>query len=207
MPLLPFSEPTERIVQLLQERQPFSPPAGDRSAAPRRIAPAHGNEPLSRVQLHQIVNGALNDCRRSLPEWGPAEVSLSIVLTAVSVPDMECGVYVEDVIHSGERAWRLTDAGNGITGNEGGDKCLAAALLICGDLRYPGARTPGMRYGTLLVLAGALAEAIYQRSMRHGLDATVNMTPDLGAVNTARRVRRSLRHIVTVEIDEIESSV
>jgi hypothetical protein len=206
MPLLPFSEPTERIVQLLQERQPFSSPGDDRSAAPKLNTLAHGNESLSRERLHEIVNGALNDYRRSLPEWGSAGVSLSILFAAISVPGVECGLYAEDVLKGGERTWQLVGTGSGITDDEGGDKRPAAAMLICEDLRHPGACAPGMRYGAILVLAGALAEAIYQRAMRHGLAATVNMAPDLWAVGTARRVRRSLRHIVTVEIDEIESS-
>jgi hypothetical protein len=204
MPLVPFSEPTERMVQLLQERQPLLLPGRDRVAVPRRISPGHGNEPLSRARLHEIVDGAFSDHQRSLPQWGSASASLSILLAAIRVPDMARGVYTEVMTPGGEPAWRLADAGDGITGDERGDESPGAAVLICGNLRHPGLSTPRTRYGSLLVLAGALAEAIYQRARRHGLAAHVNMAPAIGAAGAARRVRRSLRHLVTVEVDRIE---
>ena len=204
MPLVPFSEPTERMVQLLQERQPLLLPDPGPAAAPRRIAPARGNEPLSRARLHEIVDGALNDHHRSLPQWGPASATLSILLAALRVPGMARGVYTEVAAPGGEPAWRFADAGGAITGDERSDEGPAAAVLICGDLRHCGLSTPGTRYGSFLVLAGALTEAVYQRARCDGLAAQVNMAPDIAAAGAARRVRRSLRHLVTVEVDGIE---
>jgi hypothetical protein len=196
VPLTPISEATGSVVRLLQGRVPFGPGRGEAISQAAVTVPA---------PLDQIAADGLAALERWLPQWAPAGAALPVLLAA-RLPGLPGGLYRGLVRPGGELAWELASGCGAAAEPQRDAPGPQAAFQVCADLRLAVQPAGGTHYGSLLVLAGALAEAICEQATRRGLTARINTAPDLQAVQAARQVRRTYRHLVTAEIKEIEPS-